>query len=186
VTARLSKVEGMPGRYATALFELALDEGKLDEILSDLDRFLALVDSVPDLQRLVLSPVFTPDEQTRSIAAVLDKAGISGYAANFITLAAQNRRLFAVPEMVSAYKVLLAEHRGETVAEVIAAEELSAGQIDSIKGALKSSVDRDVRVDARVDPAILGGLIVKVGSRMIDNSLRTKLQNLRVAMKEVG
>lgn len=176
----------MPGRYATALFELAREEDKLDDIASDLDRFLALVDGAPDLKRLVLSPVFTPDEQTRSIAAVLDKAGISGYAASFISLAAQNRRLFAVPDMIVSYKVLLAAHRGEVVAEVTSAEALTQDQIDRIKAALKSSVGHEVRIDTRVDAAILGGLIVKVGSRMLDNSLRTKLQALRVAMKEVG
>lgn len=176
----------MPGRYATALFELALEEDKLDDIASDLDGFLALVDSAPDLKRLVLSPVFTPDQQTRSIAAVLDKAGIAGYAASFITLAAQNRRLFAVPDMIASYKALVAEHRGEVVAEVTSAEALTQDQIDRIKGALRSSVGHEVRIDTRVDAAILGGLIVKVGSRMLDNSLRSKLQALRVAMKEVG
>ncbi|WP_137389247.1 F0F1 ATP synthase subunit delta [Rhodoligotrophos defluvii] len=186
MAATRSTVEGMPGRYATALFELALSEGALDKVGADLDQFAALVADSPDLQRLVRSPVFTPDEQMRAITAVLSAANITGLAANFIALAARNRRLFAIGEMISAYKKLLAAHRGEETAQVTSAEPLTADQIDRIRQALQTAVGRDVQVDTKVEPSILGGLVVKVGSRMIDGSLRTKLQNLRIAMREVG
>jgi len=186
VAATRSTVEGMPGRYATALFELALSEGSLDAVGSDLDRFAALVAESPDLARVVRSPVFTPEEQSRAVAAVLGAANITGLAANFISLAARNRRLFAIGDMISAYRKLVAAHRGEETAQVTSAEPLSEDQVNRIKQALKASVGRDVQIDTKVEPGILGGLIVKVGSRMIDGSLRTKLQNLRIAMKEVG
>jgi F-type H+-transporting ATPase subunit delta len=186
VAATHSTVEGMPGRYATALFELALAENGLDKVAEDLGRFAALVDQSPDLKRVVRSPVFTPEEQAKAVAAVLKAADITGLAANFISLAARNRRLYAVGDMIAAYRKLLAAHRGEETAEVTSAEPLSAEQIERIKASLRTADGRDVRVETKVDPSILGGLVVKVGSRMIDGSLRTKLQNLRIAMKEVG
>ncbi len=181
-----SIVEGMPGRYATALFELARDEKALDEVEAALGGFRDMLDESEDLMRLVRSPVFSADEQSRAITAVLDKAGIAGLAANFIKLATQNRRLFAVRDMIGAFQQLLANERGEVTAEVSSAHKLTAAQIKSLKAALKSSVGRDVQLDSTVDPELLGGLVVKVGSRMIDSSLRTKLNNLKHAMKEVG
>lgn len=186
MTAGHSIVEGMPGRYATALFELAQSEAKLDVIMADLDRFMKLVAESTDLERLVRSPAFSPEEQLRAVVAVLAKAEITGIAANFISLVTRNRRLFAIGDMVAAFRNLIAHHRGEVTAEVTSAEPLSDAQIKKIKAALKESIGHDVSINAHVAPYILGGLVVKVGSRMLDNSLRTKLQDLRVAMKEVG
>jgi len=176
----------MPGRYATALFELAQSDGQFDAVAEDLRRFSALMEESNELRRLVRSPVFTPDEQSRAIGAVLSAAGITGLTANFISLVARNRRLFAISDMIAGYRKLLAAHRGEETAEVTSAEPLSDEQVTRIKETLKTGSGRDIMLETKVDPDIIGGLIVKIGSRMIDNSLRTKLQNLRIAMKEVG
>lgn len=181
-----SIVSGMAGRYANALFELALDQGALDQVSGDLKAFVALLDGSDDLQRLVKSPVFGADEQTRAIAAILNKAGAAGLTANFLQLVARNRRLFAVRDMIRGFFALYAAHRGELTAHVASASALDAQQLDDLKAAIKEAVGKDVQVSATVDPGLLGGLVVKVGSRMIDSSLKTKLNNLRLAMKEVG
>lgn len=186
MTGQKFTVEGMPGRYATALFELADEAKALDAVAGDLDSIQALLEESADLTRLVLSPVFSADDQMRAIAVVLERAGIGGLAANFINLVARNRRLFAVQEMISAYRQLLAAARGEIAAEVTSAHALNDKQVKALKTSLKAVVGRDVLLESSVDPALLGGLIVKVGSRMIDSSLRTKLNNLKIAMKEVG
>jgi F-type H+-transporting ATPase subunit delta len=177
-------VSGMAGRYATALFELALEEKKLEAVKADLDRFDALIGDTVDLNRLVRSPVFSADEQSRALAAILKKAGISGIAANFLKVIAANRRLFAVRAVIKDFRKLLAHHKGEVTAEVTAAEKLSNTQLTALKGALKSVTGKDVDLNVRVDPAIIGGLVVKLGSRMVDSSLRTKLNSIKYAMKE--
>jgi F-type H+-transporting ATPase subunit delta len=177
-------VSGMAGRYARALFELALEARSLDAIKADLDRFEALVAGSEDLQRLVRSPVFSAEEQEKALAAILARAGIGGSAANFLGLVAQNRRLFAVREILKAFGALVARHKGETRAEVTAAEPISETHLAALKAALKGTGRDDVMLDVRIDPAILGGLIVKLGSRMVDASLKTKLNSIRLAMKE--
>jgi F-type H+-transporting ATPase subunit delta len=178
-------VSGMAGRYATALFELALDNKVVDAVKSDLDRFDALIADSADLSRLVRSPVFSAEEQGKALAAVLDKAGITGLAANFLKLVTSNRRLFAVREMIKAFRVLVARWKGEVAAEVTVAERLSDGHLAALKGALKSITGgKDVDLAVKVDPAIIGGLVVKLGSRMVDSSLRTKLNSIKHAMKE--
>jgi F-type H+-transporting ATPase subunit delta len=179
-------VSGMAGRYATALFELALEEKAVDAVRADLEKFQALADGNPDLQRLVRSPVFTADEQARALGAVLDKAGIDGLAAKFLKLVASNRRLFAVREMIAAYRALVARHKGEVSAEVTVAEELNDKYREALAAALKSLTGKDVDLAVKVDPAIIGGLVVKLGSRMVDSSLRTKLNAIKHAMKEAG
>ena len=179
-------VSGMAGRYATALFELALEERALDAVKADLDRFDALVAESGDLRRLVRSPVFTAEEQTRALAAVLERTGIGGLAARFLQVVASNRRLFAARDMVKAFRTLVAAHKGEVTAEVTLAEEPSQQHIATIKDALKAVTRKDVQVAVKVDPTIIGGLIVKLGSRMVDSSLRTKLNALKHAMKEVS
>jgi F-type H+-transporting ATPase subunit delta len=176
----------MAGRYATALFELALETSVVDAVKSDLEKFDRLVAESADLARLVRSPVFTAEEQSRAISAILDKAGIGGLAARFLKLVASNRRLFAAHDMIRGYNVLVAKHKGEVTAQVTAAEILSDAHLGEIKGALKSVTGKDVLVDVKVDPAIIGGLIVKLGSRMVDSSLRTKLNAIKHAMKEAG
>src|SRR5262245_16825602 len=176
----------MAGRYATALFELAREAKALDAVRGDLDRFDELIGESPDLARLVRSPVFTAEEQSKALAAVLDKVGMGGLAANFLKVVANNRRLFAVREMIRDYRKLVAHHKGEVTAEVTIAEKPNAGHLTAIKDALKAVTKKDVQVDVKVDPAIIGGLIVKLGSRMVDSSLRTKLNAIKHAMKEVS
>jgi F-type H+-transporting ATPase subunit delta len=175
---------GMAGRYANALFELARDAKSLDAVKADLDRFAAMVADSPDLLRLVRSPVFGADEQARALAAILETAGISGLAANFLRVIAANRRLFSVRDMIRAFSALVARHKGEVAAEVTVAEPLSDAHRDTLKTALKGATGKDVDLAVRVDPAIIGGLIVKLGSRMVDSSLRTKLNAIKFAMKE--
>jgi F-type H+-transporting ATPase subunit delta len=179
-------VSGMAGRYATAVFELAREENAIDRVMADLDRFDALVAESSDLLRLVRSPVFAAEEQQRALAAVLDRAGISGIAANFLRLATANRRLFAVRDMIRALRALVARHKGEVTAHVTVAERLADKHLEALKDALKSVTGKDVALDVMVDPAIIGGLVVKVGSRMVDTSLKTKLNSIKHAMKEVG
>jgi F-type H+-transporting ATPase subunit delta len=175
----------MAGRYATALFELARDERAVDAVKTDLDAFDALLSDSPDLVRLVRSPVFGADEQGRALSAVLDKAGIKGFAANFLRLVASNRRLFAVRDMIRAFRTLVAKHKGEVTAEVTVAERLSDTHLDALKSALKSVTGgKAVDLNVKVDPAIIGGITVKLGSRMVDSSLRTKLNSIKHAMKE--
>lgn len=179
-------VSGVPGRYATALFELAGEANSVDQIGADLATFQALVDESADLKRLVRSPVFTAEDQVSALEALCAKANIKSLALNFIKLVAQNRRLFVLSDMIKAYQTLVAQSKGEISAEVTSADELTPKHLDELKAAIKASVGRDVQLSTRVDPAILGGLIVKVGSRMVDNSLKTKLQNLKIAMKGTG
>ena len=186
MTREGSIVSGMAGRYATALFELALAEQGIDQVRTDLDRFDALVSESPDLLRLVRSPVFSAEEQGKALAAVLDQAGIGGLAAKFLKVVASNRRLFSVQAMIKAYRALVATHKGEVTAEVTLAEAPSERQLDAIKGALAAVTQREVQLDVRVSPAIIGGLIVKLGSRMVDGSLRAKLNTIKHAMKEVS
>jgi F-type H+-transporting ATPase subunit delta len=176
----------MAGRYATALFELALESNAVDAVKGDLDRFDALVGDSADLARLVRSPVFGADEQGKALGAVLAKVGIGGLAAKFLMLVTSNRRLFAVGEIIRAYRALVARHKGEVTAQVTVAETLSDAHRGAIRDALKSVTGKDVGLDVKVDPAIIGGLVVKLGSRMVDSSLRTKLNSIKQAMKEVG
>ena len=178
-------ISGMAGRYANALFELALDNKAVDAVKKDLDQFDALVADSTDLNRLVRSPVFGADEQLKALSAILTKAGIAGLAANFLRVITTNRRLFAVHDMIRAYRVLVARHKGEITAQVTVAEKLSDKNMDALKGALKSVTGgKEIDLDVKVDPAIIGGLVVKVGSRMVDSSLRTKLNSIKLAMKE--
>jgi F-type H+-transporting ATPase subunit delta len=179
-------VSGMAGRYATAVFELAREENTLDQVMADLDRFDALVAENPDLLRLVRSPVFGAGEQQAALVAVLDRAGIGGTAVNFLRLVTTNRRLFAVRDMIRALRGLVARHKGEVTAHVTVAERLADRHLAALKDALKSVTGKDVTLDIKLEPAIIGGLVVKVGSRMVDASLKTKLNSIRHAMKEVG
>ena len=181
-----SPVSGVAERYANALFELAIDNKSLAEVEKDLGRFADLISESPDLARLVRSPVFSAADQSRAVVAVLEKAGIGGLVANVVKVAAANRRLFVVPEIVTAFRRLAAQHRGEVSAEVVSAEPLADKHVAELKAALKASLGKDVTLDTSVDPSLIGGLIVKVGSRMIDGSLKTKLNSLKLAMKEVG
>ena len=179
-------VSGVSGRYATALFELARDERSVDAVKVELDRFEAMLADSADLRRLVRSPVFSADAQLKALSAVLDRAGISGVAAKFLKVLTANRRLFAVSDVIRAFGALVAKFKGEATADVTVAEALSDKNLDALKAALKAVTGKDVALNVKIDPSIIGGLVVKLGSRMVDSSLRTKLNSIKYAMKEAG
>ena len=176
-------VSGVPGRYASALFELSSEEKATEEVSRQLSTFQSAIDQSEDLSRLVRSPVFSSEDQVAALGAVAGQLGITGTTLNFLKLVAKNRRLSVIPDMIKAFATLLAASKGEVAGEVTSAEPLSATQLADLKAALKSALGRDVALTTRVDSSLLGGLIVKVGSRMMDNSLKTKLQTLKIAMK---
>lgn len=186
MAAETSIVSGIAGRYATTLFELAADAEALDSVAADLAGLERLLDESADLRRLVLSPMFKRGEQAKAMAAVLDQAGASDLMARFVAVVAENRRLFALPQIIGAFNRLLARHRGEMVAEIASATPLTDGQTEALKQALREVAGTDVNLEAKVDSSLIGGLVVKLGSRMVDSSVRTKLQNLRLVMKGIG
>ena len=179
-------VSGVSGRYATALFELARDQKSVDAVKADLDRFDAMLADSADLKRLVRSPVFSADAQARALTAVLERSGISGISANFLKVLTANRRLFAVSDVIRAFRALVAKFKGEATADVTVAETLNDKNLDALKTALKTVTGKDVALNMKIDPSIIGGLVVKLGSRMVDSSLRTKLNSIKHAMKEAG
>lgn len=186
MTDNQSHVSGVAKRYASALFDLAQEQKAVEATESDIATLEQLLSDSEDLMRLVKSPAFSAEEQTGAMSAVLDKVGIGGLTANFVKLVVSNRRLFALPDMLRGFHELAAAARGEVTADVVSAAELGDANVDALKAALKKAVGKDVKIHATVDPSLIGGLIVKVGSRMIDTSLRTRLNSLKIAMKEVG
>lgn len=179
-------VTGLAGRYATALFDLAESDKLLDRVDADLGQIGQMIEASADLTRLIRSPVISREDQGRAMDAVLDKAGMCGLTRNFVGTLARNRRLFALKAMIAAYQALLAARRGEATAEVVSAKPLTKMQLNAIAAVLKKAIGSKVAIDAKVDDGLLGGLIVKIGSRMVDSSLRTKLQQMRFAMKGMG
>ena len=149
-------------------------------------RLARLLDGSSDLMRLIKSPVFSAEDQMSAMGAVLKKAKITGLVGNFIRVVASNRRLVAVPDMLVSFKQKLADHRGEVSASVKVAQALTPAQTKELKTVLKSVVGKNVALDVTVDPSLLGGMIVKIGSRQIDTSLKTKLSSMKLALKEVG
>ncbi len=176
----------MAGRYATALFELARDENKLDETMDALAQLESLLNESEDLIRLVRSPIFSSDEQSAALTALGKQAAIPALTGNFLQLLVKNRRLFALRDIIAGFRSLLADYRDEVTAEVTSAVPLSDQQTDNLKATLKAKTGKDVSLTQSVDPTLLGGLIVKIGSRMVDSSIRTKLNSMKMAMKEVG
>ena len=174
---------GLAGRYANALFELAQDQKAIDAVSADLASLRRALETSADLSRLVRSPVFSAEDHAKALKAILDKMGAQALTTKFVLLLAQKRRLFVLTQIIAAYERLVARSRGETEAEVTAARALSDGEVTELKAALKSSLGKEPRLHTKIDPTLLGGLVVKVGSRMIDSSLRTKLDGLRAAMK---
>jgi len=180
-------VSGVAGRYAQALFELAQEQKAMDKVAADLDAFKLLIAENDDLKRFIKSPVFSADEQVKALAAILARANIAGITANFLKLVAAKRRLFAVEDMITAYRKLHDLQKGLSRADVVVAEPLKQAHVKALKAALADITgSKNIEVAVKVDPNILGGLIVRVGSRMVDGSLRTKLNSLRTRMKEVG
>ncbi len=177
----------MTGRYALALYALAEELGLTDKVAADLANFARLVAENDDLQRFVKSPLHSAEEQLKALDAVLERAGISGISANFLKLVAQKRRLFAIADMIDDFHKLDDVAKGRIRAEVTAAEPLKDKHVAALKAALAELTGgKSVEVTIKVDPEIIGGLIVKLGSRMVDGSLRTKLNSLRARMKEVA
>jgi F-type H+-transporting ATPase subunit delta len=183
VAATSAGVSGLAERYAAALFELADEGHALDAVANDLRQLRAMLAESPDLQRLVRSPVLSRLEQGRAVAALAERAGLSPLTRNFLGLAAANLRLFAVPAMIEAFLAQLAARRGEVTAEVAAAQALSPAQRGAVEEQLRRAVGAKVTVEIKVDPSLLGGLVVKVGSRMVDASLKSQLHRLEAAMK---
>lgn len=177
---------GVSGRYASALYDLADEQGALDAVAGDLAALQKMIDESDDFRRFIKSPILSRADQSKGIAAITDKAQLAPVTRKFLGLVAQNRRLFALPGMIRGFREILAERRGQASAEVVSAAPLSDSQRMSLVDSLKKTVGRNVDVVAKVDPSILGGLIVRVGSRMVDSSLRSKLQRLKLAMKGVG
>jgi F-type H+-transporting ATPase subunit delta len=178
-------VSGVAGRYAGALFDIVDGAGAADRTMGELDAFARALDESADLDRLVRSPVFGADEQLKALDALLPRLGVSGPTANLFKLLAQNRRLFLAREVVTAFRRLVAAKRGGATAEVVSAEPLSDAQAQALKDALSARSGKTVELDRRVDASLIGGLVVKLGSRMIDTSLRTKLAQLKLVLKEV-
>lgn len=173
-------------RYAAALFELAEQQAALDQVAADLKALRNMAAASEDLVRLLRSPVIGRAEQTRAMTALAEKAGFADLTRRFLGLLGKNRRLFALWGIADAYDARLAAKRGEVTAQVFAAAPLTDKQVAALNETLKTAVGGKVAVAVNIDPSLLGGLVVKVGSRMIDNSLRTKLQHLQLAMKGVG
>jgi F-type H+-transporting ATPase subunit delta len=181
-----TRVSGLAERYATALFDLADERRTLDEAASDLRQLRAMLEASGDLLRLIRSPVLSREEQGNAMAALAERAGISPLVRDFLAVVARNRRLFAVPAMVEAFLAKLAARRGEVTAQVIAAQPLSEAQLGTLNEQLRRSIGSRVSVEVRVDPGLIGGMVVKVGSRMVDGSIKSKLQRLQLAMKSIA
>jgi F-type H+-transporting ATPase subunit delta len=181
-----SETTGLAGRYASALYDLADEHEALDAVAADLSTLRGLIGESADLARLVRSPVIGREDQTKGIQAVLAAAGAHELTSKFVCTVAMNRRLFALDGMIKSFLAELARRRGEVTAEVASAVELDQAQIDAVAEALKDPIGSKISIDMTVDPSLIGGLVVRVGSRMIDSSIRTKLQRLQLAMKGVG
>ncbi len=181
-----SLTSGVAGRYATALFEIARDGKLLDEVERDIGEIEDAHRTSADFRQLLASPIHSREEQRKAILAIAAAMGLGSTVTSTLGLMAQNRRLFVVPGLLAQVKALIAEERGEVTAEVTSAKPLTKGQTEELAATLKKSVGKDVRIEATVDPSLIGGMIVKVGSRMIDSSIRSKLAHLQNVLKEVG
>ncbi|MFI5024797.1 MAG: F0F1 ATP synthase subunit delta [Alphaproteobacteria bacterium] len=182
-TTGLSRIAG---RYASALYELADESKELDAVAADLRALNAMIAGSAELRGLVRSPLISRRDQAKAMAAVLEKAGIGVTVRHFVGVAAQHRRLFLLGAMIDAFLATLAARRGELSAQVSSAAPLEASQVEALKAQLAKAMGKAVNLDFKVDPALLGGLVVKVGSRMVDSSLKSKLQRLELAMKGIG
>jgi len=174
---------GLAGRYANAVFELAQEQKAVDAVSADLASLRRAMETSSDLTRLVRSPVFSAETQAKALKAVLEKMDAQALTIKFVLLLAHKRRLFVLTQIIKQYEHLVARSRGETEAEVTAARALNDAELNELRAALKAKLGKEPRLHAKVDPTLLGGLIVKVGSRMIDSSIRTKLAGIRAAMR---
>ena len=177
---------GIAARYASAVYELAKDDKAVKTLEGDIDTLSAALADSADLNALIQSPIYSREEQAAAITAVAQKAGLSGLMTNTLALMADKRRLFVVPQLLQALRAIIAEDKGEVTAEVTSAKALTKAQSDKLAKTLKARMGKDVSITASVDESLIGGLIVKVGSKMIDTSIRSRLASLQNAMKEVG
>ena len=179
-------VSNVAARYASALYELADEKGALDTVAADLNALTAMVDASDDFRRFIRSPIISRTEQIKGIAAVGEKAQFAPLTRQFLGLVAANRRLSALPETVKSFREILAARRGQATAEVTSAAPLTDAQVSALAASLRKTAGRNVDVVTKIDPSILGGLIVRIGSRMVDSSIRSKLQRLKLVLKGVG
>lgn len=179
-----ARPDGPAGRYAEALFDLARDNKALEQVEADLKTLAAVVNAAPALGAVLKSPVYDAEDKARAMAAIADKSGLSPLTKNFLGVVAKNRRLFALDGIIAAFAQLLAAHRGEVSAEAVSAAALNSDQMKRLRGEIERVVGKAVNLTVRVDPELLGGMVVKVGSTMIDSSLKTKLNRLKSVMKE--
>ena len=186
MVAETSHVSGLAGRYATALFELALEQNVLDQIAADLADIKAMMADSEDLRHMLRSPILTHEQQLGALGAIFTAAGIGDLVTRFVGTVATNRRLFALDQMIDVFARLLAEHRGEITARVASAKPLSDAQVSALGSNLAEIMGQEVKLSASVDNGLIGGLVVRIGSRMFDSSIRTKLQKLELAMKGVA
>ncbi|WP_107495737.1 F0F1 ATP synthase subunit delta [Thalassobius sp. I31.1] len=186
VSESASVSTGIANRYATAVFELAKESKKLKALESDLDALGAALAESGEFADLINSPVYTREEQGASVGAIAKKMKLSPAVANALALMASKRRLFVLPQLISALGDLIAEEKGEVTADVVSAKALTKAQSEKLAKVLKSTVGKDVKINATVDDALIGGLVIKVGSQMIDSSVASKLAALQNSMKEVG
>ncbi|MDB2551224.1 MAG: F0F1 ATP synthase subunit delta [Paracoccus sp. (in: a-proteobacteria)] len=182
----VSMSQSIAGRYAQAVFDIVKDDGGLDDLARQTDDLIAALDDSDDLRNLIASPIYTRDQQSRAIAALADKMGLSKTLSNTLKLMAQNRRLFVLPQLLGQLQRLIAVERGEVTADVTSAVALSDDQQKRLRDTLAEKSGKTVKLNTRVDESLIGGMIVKLGSQMVDSSVRSKLASLQNAMKEVG
>ena len=173
----------LSGRYATALFELAREAKAIDMVEASLARVRGAIDQSPEFAQLIASPIISRADAAKAVATSAEMIDVDDTTARFLGVLAQNRRLSQLPQIIRAFRSLAADYRGETTAEVASAHPLSDDQVEALKAQLRTRIGRDVAVDLTVDPALLGGLVVKIGSQMIDSSIRTRLNSLAHKMK---
>ena len=181
-----STSKGIAKRYATALFDLASETDDISSLEKNVETLTQAIDESPDLNSLISSPIYSRDQQKNAIGAIAKKMGVSAVMINALSLMAEKRRLFVVPTFLSVLKDLISESKNEITAEVVSAQSLSKGQVEKLGKSLKNNFGKDVKINATVDPTLIGGMVVKVGSRMIDSTIRAKLNSLQNTMKEVG
>jgi F-type H+-transporting ATPase subunit delta len=183
VTSETGHETGLAGRYANAVFELAQETNAVDALAADFASLKSMIAASPDFANLVKSPVIPSDTKARAMKALLEKMGAAPLTIQFLLFLIQKRRLFVLGGIIGAYGRLVARLKGEVSAEVISARPLSDSETAELKTVLKNKLGREPRLETSVDPTLLGGLVVKLGSRMIDSSIRTKLTGIRAAMR---
>ena len=181
-----STSKGIAKRYATALFDLASETDDISSLEKNVETLTQAINESPDLNSLISSPIYSRDQQKNAIGAIAKKMGVSAVMINTLSLMAEKRRLFVVPTFLSVLNDLISESKNEITAEVVSAQSLSKGQVEKLGKSLKKNFGKDVKIKATVDPTLIGGMVVKVGSRMIDTTIRAKLNSLQNTMKEVG